>query len=173
MRKSLVLALAILASVVAASCSNSQNTAASSTTTKPEAALIGARFEREDGTTCDICVKVANTPELRAKGLQGVKSFDGFDGMLFYSGSASTDAFWMRDVLVPLDIHFFDMLGAPLSTAHGVPCPNSTSDADCPRYKSVAAYGYALEVSPELTKKLNLTGATFTDLIEKCPLAAK
>lgn len=173
MRKSLIVALVVLAGTVFASCSNKQETAPTTTVAKPVETLVGARFERADGTTCEICVKVANTPELRSKGLQGVRSFDGFDGMLFYSGSPSNDAFWMRDVVIPLDIHFFDMKGGPLSTLNGVPCASDTADADCPRYKSVAAYGYALEVSPELTKKMRLTGASFTDFLEKCPLTTK
>jgi len=174
MKKSFIAVLAMLAGTILVSCSSTQESSSPTTAIpEPVETLIGARFERTDGTTCDICVKVANTPELRSKGLQGVRSFDGFDGMLFYSGSPSNDSFWMRDVLIPLDIHFFDMKGGPLSTFNAVPCPSGTDDDDCPRYKSVAAYGYALEVTPETTKELRLTGASLTDLLENCPLATK
>ena len=81
-----------------------------------------------------------------------------------------TGEFWMKDVSIPLDIHFFTLKGLPLNTEHAVPC-TAKDDAGCERYKAAAPYGYALEVTPETTKKFKLTGATLASILERCPLA--
>lgn len=144
------------------------------TTTLPqeqeEFEKIGVEFIRKDGTTCQICVKIANTAAKRGVGLAGKDPLKGVDGMLFYSGEPMTGEFWMKDVSTPLDIHFYTLKGLPLNTERAVPCSAKT-DSECERYKAAAPYGYALEVLPATTKKFNLTGATLSSILERCPLA--
>lgn len=58
-------------------------------------------------------VKLAETPEQKEQGLQGVEQLADNEGMLFifddedpdYDGTVS---FWMKDTLIPLDIIFID-----------------------------------------------------------------
>lgn len=133
---------------------------------------VGLELIRKDGKICQICVKVANTPEKRQQGLSDDGALDGVDGMLFYSGAEMTDQFWMRGVSIPLDIHFFTLKGAPLNSVSAVPCKKGTPDDKCERYSAVAAYGYALEVKPETSEKLGLTGSTLSSFMEHCPLEA-
>jgi hypothetical protein len=50
-------------------------------------------------------IKLANTDEARSKGLSGISSLPADEGMLFiFDQKGTTPAFWMKDMLIPLDI---------------------------------------------------------------------
>ena len=49
-------------------------------------------------------VEIADTPELREKGLMYVKSLSENDGMLFIFPESGKHSFWMKNTLIPLDI---------------------------------------------------------------------
>jgi uncharacterized membrane protein (UPF0127 family) len=49
--------------------------------------------------------KVVSTPEKIRLGMMG-QSFSNFDGMLFVSPEDTTQSFWMKNCVVPLDIVF-------------------------------------------------------------------
>lgn len=49
-------------------------------------------------------VDVANTPELQTQGLSGRASLAEGTGMLFVFSQPSTQAFWMKGMLFPIDI---------------------------------------------------------------------
>jgi uncharacterized membrane protein (UPF0127 family) len=51
-------------------------------------------------------VKVCNSRKEIEEGMMG-KSFDGFDGMLFFM-STGEHSFWMKNCIIPLDIIFFN-----------------------------------------------------------------
>lgn len=53
-------------------------------------------------------LKVADSKESREQGLSGVKDFSDFDGMLFVFQNESTEVFWMKDMLLDLDIVWMD-----------------------------------------------------------------
>jgi len=103
------------------------------------------RVVSPDGRVRELCVLLASTAAQRARGLMGVTSLGGYDGMLFDFGGTVSGRFWMRDTLIPLSIAFFDGRGELVSTADMTPCPAGTSDADCPRYGAKAPYATALE----------------------------
>jgi uncharacterized membrane protein (UPF0127 family) len=182
MRRFTIAVMLFVLGGVLSSCSSGDTpaatttTAAAVTTTIPEDQemfdKIGVELVRKDGTTCQICVKIANTAAKRGVGLAGANPLKGVDGMLFYSGEPMTGEFWMKDVEIPLDIHFFTLKGAPINTERAVPCAAKNAD-DCERYKSLTPYGYALEVTPETSKKFKITGATLASILEHCPDAAK
>lgn len=56
----------------------------------------------------EISVSIANTPELRERGLSGRKSLDPNEGMLFVFQRPGSYGFWMKDMLFPIDIIWFD-----------------------------------------------------------------
>lgn len=88
-------------------------------------------------------VAVADTAELRSRGMMGVTDFGDVDGMLFEWDELVTGQFWMKDTLMPLDIVFFDASGRQVGSASMTPC-----EADpCPRYGSDGAYRWALETA--------------------------
>jgi uncharacterized membrane protein (UPF0127 family) len=87
-------------------------------------------------------VAVADTPDLRARGLMGVMELGGVDGMLFRWPSDVESGFWMKDTLIPLDIGFFAADGSLLQVLAMEPC-----DSDpCPVYRPEVGYRFALEV---------------------------
>lgn len=55
-----------------------------------------------------IIVTLANTPELHAKGLSGHRPLAEKEGMLFVFPRTGRYGFWMKDMLFPIDIIWFD-----------------------------------------------------------------
>ena len=51
-------------------------------------------------------VEIADTPELRARGLMFRKSMPRLNGMLFEFPAPQRATFWMRNTLIPLDMIF-------------------------------------------------------------------
>nr|MDE0501642.1 DUF192 domain-containing protein [bacterium] len=100
---------------------------------------------------------LADTPVLRSRGLMGVTSLGGLDGMLFAWDSPVQVSFWMKDTLIPLEIGFFDESGSLFLVVHMVPC-----QADpCPRYPSESPVLYALEALPGFFDDVALEEALF------------
>ena len=66
-----------------------------------EVALGGASFR----------VSVAYTPTLRARGLSGARGLSSDEGMLFVFDSPGRYAFWMKDMLFPIDIVWISEAG--------------------------------------------------------------
>lgn len=90
-----------------------------------------------------VTVALADTPNLRRQGLQGVIDLGRAEGMLFsWGGTAVDSAFTMRNTLIDLDIAFFDREGRVVDLLRMTPC-----DAEpCPTYRASGPYAYALEV---------------------------
>jgi len=73
----------------------------------------------------DYLIFIADTPELREKGLQGVTSLPSNEGMLFIFEEPQTVEFWMKDKLIPLDIIYIDEYGEVLKVYCGEPFEES------------------------------------------------
>lgn len=86
-------------------------------------------------------VAVADTPALRARGLQGVAGLGELDGMLFVFPGLSESAFTMRGTLMGIDIAFFGGDGALVGVVEMVPCEVEP----CPTYRAPGPYRYAVE----------------------------
>jgi uncharacterized protein len=89
-----------------------------------------------------LLVAVADTPELRSRGLMGVTNLGDLDGMLFVFDAEVTVDFVMRNTLIPLDIAFFDDDGVEVDRLEMAPC----GDERCPLYGAAAGFRYALEM---------------------------
>jgi uncharacterized membrane protein (UPF0127 family) len=107
---------------------------------------VAARITAADGTTCDVCLWLADTSARRAQGLMGVTDLGGADGMLFTWPEPSTGSFWMRDTPMPLSIAFFAEDGTFVSAADMTPCLAPVPDAECARYPAAGSYTAAVEV---------------------------
>ena len=59
-------------------------------------------------------LQLAVSSEEKAKGLMNRKSLPDRHGMLFLSDGAKQQSFWMQSTWIPLDIGFFDPMGALL-----------------------------------------------------------
>jgi uncharacterized membrane protein (UPF0127 family) len=53
-------------------------------------------------------VTVADEPEERAQGLSGVESLRDFEGKLFIFDTPDYYHFWMKDMLIPIDVLWFN-----------------------------------------------------------------
>ena len=88
-----------------------------------------------------LTVAVASTDAQQAKGLGGVTTLDGIDGMLFEFSDSTTTRFWMKDTLLPLDIAFFRSDGTLIEV---LSMPVCSSDP-CPTYGPSTPYRWAVE----------------------------
>ena len=60
-----------------------------------------------------IQIEIANTQNLRAKGLSGRTSLEENSGMLFiFDAQNVTPVFWMKDMLIPIDIIWINSKGS-------------------------------------------------------------
>lgn len=79
-------------------------------------------------------VKIADTEELRKKGLQGVKELPKDQGMLFTFQEPQTVTFWMKDTYIPLDIIFIDEDQEVISIYKGKPLSTERVEEDDVKY---------------------------------------
>ena len=90
-------------------------------------------------------VELAITPEERARGLMGRGRLDDTQGMLFIYQTDATPAFWMRGMLIPLDIVWIDADGMVAGIERDVPPAPSTIDP--PLYYPPRPIRYVLEIN--------------------------
>lgn len=69
---------------------------------------IDLYVENDDGEELHYKVQVAFTSDEHKKGLQGVKSLERDEGMLFVFEEEDDVSFWMKDTLIPLTVVFID-----------------------------------------------------------------
>lgn len=101
-------------------------------------------FERADITVDGevLSVLVADTAELRNRGLRGVEALpDDIDGMLFVFEGSRSATFGMQDTLIPLDLWWFSDEGRLIGSVEMEPC----SSEPCTNYGSPAEVKWALE----------------------------
>ena len=89
----------------------------------------------------ELRVAVSDTAESRRLGLMNVGDFGGVEGMVFVYDAPTETRFYMKDVLVPLDIAFVDADGTVLEVLTMALC---TADP-CPTYPSPAPFMWAIE----------------------------
>lgn len=92
----------------------------------------------------EMLLAIADSPSLRAQGLQGVTDLEDLDGMLFF-WRRDGEAFWMKDTLIPLDIVWFNADGTFKGRASMTPCPEDP----CPTYApDDFNFRFAIEANP-------------------------
>jgi uncharacterized membrane protein (UPF0127 family) len=114
---------------------------------------------------CELCLWLADTPDLRARGLMQVTDLEGADGMAFVYDEPSTGRFWMKDTLLPLSIAFYDADGRFLWDADMEPCPPG---GDCPSYPNEAPFQLAIEVPQGALASLALVDGSIVVLGGPC-----
>lgn len=89
------------------------------------------------------CALLADTMPERDRGLMFVRDLAGYDGMVFRWPAETTEAFYMKNTLIPLSVAWFDSSGRFVSSADMAPCPEASA---CPLFSAAAPYTVAIEV---------------------------
>ena len=104
-----------------------------------KAQLAGAKLD----------LAVAHTPELRGLGLSGVEELGDNEGMLFIFEEAGKNGFWMKDMLMSIDMIFVDSDGKVVLVEENVSpdtFPESFGSETESRYVIELAAGRAGEI---------------------------
>lgn len=88
-------------------------------------------------------VEIADSDELRSRGLMGRERLGEDEGMAFLWPEDTTTAFHMKDTRIALTVAFFDGEGRVLRMLDMVPCAADP----CPTYDAGVRYRGALEVN--------------------------
>ena len=93
-------------------------------------------------------VEIADTPQLRTKGLSGRDTLPDMSGMLFVFESGRTSNFWMKGMRFPIDFVWIGEECTVVDThSNAQPPTPGTNDGDLPLYKSGSPAVYTLEVN--------------------------
>lgn len=104
-----------------------------------------------------IKVKIARTPDEKAKGLSGTRYLTEDEGMLFEFSPKTKPNFWMKDMVIPIDIIWISdnkVIGIEKSVQPPSP---GTPDARLELYYPTSEVDYVLEVMAGLSEKYNIT----------------
>ncbi len=100
-----------------------------------------------------VTVEVVNTNESRSKGLSGRKSLCNNCGMLFDFGYENhTTSFWMKDMLIPIDIIWINDGKVVGIEKNAQPEPDK-SDKELAKYSPPSPIDYVLEVNSGFSDK--------------------
>ncbi len=108
-----------------------------------ERGRVAYRLEPADGPAVTVRLEVAADPASRARGLMGRRQVPKGTGMVFLYPADVTEAFWMKNTLVPLSIAFVAADGRVVSVAEMTPCRTDP----CPTYPPAGPYRYAVELA--------------------------
>ena len=102
----------------------------------------------------EFSVEIADTPQLRARGLQGRDALHSTAGMLFLYESAGPASFWMKDTRIPLDMLFISTTGTVLDV-HRNAVPYDTTPI-----RSDGAIAAVLEINGGLSDQFGISEGT-------------
>lgn len=106
---------------------------------------VTATITSADGEVCEVCLWLADTPELRRNGLMGVTDLGDAVGMAFRWDEPVTSRFYMFQTPTPLSIAWFAASGEHVGQADMDPCLVDDSST-CERYGADAPYTVAIEM---------------------------
>lgn len=112
----------------------------------------------------EIKVTVARSDEERKNGLSGYKNLGENEGMLFVFPDKSEPAFWMKDMLIAIDIIWI-VDGKIVKIDKNIPVPQAGSpDASLKLYKPGVPISHVLEVNAGFSDKNKIKVGTPIDL---------
>lgn len=117
-----------------------QATCSTQVPTPCEFAIRQVEVRSAGGRIVELSVEIADSPELRSRGLMFRSTLGDDEGMLFEFSSETSGGFWMRNTYLGLDIAFLDADGVVLTVLPGEPESLESINPGQP-------YRYALEVN--------------------------
>lgn len=111
-----------------------------------------------------VSIQIARSSEEKAKGLSGTESLGADSGMLFVFSPKTTPLFWMKDMLIPLDMIWISD-GKIVRIDKNIPFPElNTPDSALKTYSPGQPIDYILEVNAEYSDKNNIKTGDSVDL---------
>jgi len=96
------------------------------------------------GRSAPGCALLANTEAQRGLGLMNRRDLAGYDAMVFLWPAPTTEAFYMKNTIIPLSVAWFDQSTHFVSETDMAPCPPEI--VSCPLFSASAPYTVAIEV---------------------------
>lgn len=118
-------------------------------------------FTTTDGSTHIFKCEVASEYDERSAGLSGRYALPPDEGMLFVFEYNSTSPFWMKDMLIPLDIIFIAENGTVINV-HEAPVPQPGSELE--EFHPDAPYRWVVEINYGLSQQLGITPGTAVEI---------
>ena len=147
--------------VVTETATASAPTAEATSTATPTA--ISPTLDSEEGPRVNIgnvtfTAELANTGELRTKGLSERDALDAKTGMLFIFDDGRSSAFWMKGMRFPLDFVWIGSGCTVVSVTKDVPnAPPGTPSSELPLYRSFVEAEYNFEINAGEVDKLGIS----------------
>ena len=114
-----------------------------------------------EGNVIKVNIDIAKSPQERALGLSYRKYVGSYDGMWFVFEEDTDGGFWMKDMVIPLDIIFVDSSGFIVDIKEN---QQICEEDFCPTIKPSKPYRYVLEVNANFCKE---NGITIGDSIQQ------
>jgi uncharacterized protein len=102
-----------------------------------------------NGNSILVSVEIADDYMTRAVGLSGRRALGDYEGMLFVMEEVGTEPFWMKDMLMSLDMIFINENGVIVDIKEGLPPCEANF---CPYVISEEPFLYVLEVNGGFSK---------------------
>ncbi len=114
-----------------------------------------------NGKNVTLLVEIADTYELRAKGLMFAETLDKNKGMLFVYPDELERTFWMKNTLIPLDMIFAASNGTVVDVIeNAMPCEKDP----CIIYGSIYPAKYVMETNAGFVKENNISASSVLKL---------
>lgn len=109
---------------------------------------------------------IANTPSLRAKGLSGRTEIPDDGGMIFFFGQSGYHVFWMKGMLVPIDIFWIRNGVIVFTVERALPPSSGTPDNALERLRPQESADTVIETRAGIAQELGInTGQTVRILV--------
>jgi uncharacterized membrane protein (UPF0127 family) len=159
-KKPLFLIILILSiSLISVYILNTKNSSDTESISQKNTAEIVSSYKTLNIHGKSLNLKVADSKESREQGLSGVEDFSNFDGMLFVFQTESTQVFWMKDMLMDLDIVWVDKNKKIIGIERGVSKDtyNSTNSSESKLFSSPTPVLYVLELPAGSSETLGIS----------------
>jgi len=104
------------------------------------------------------CLELATKKSDQAKGLGGRNNITETEGMLFSYPTEDYYSFWMKDMLVPIDMLWLDSNGVVVNLETNVQPPKAgTADSELQVYRPNQKARYVLEIKAGMANKIGLS----------------
>ena len=116
-------------------------------------------FHPSNDTQISFTCEIASNPQERSEGLMFRTELSEKSGMLFIFEESKNVSFWMKNVLIPLDIIFINETGEIINIEIADIQPD-TPDNELIRYNSLKPVKYVIEINQGLTKSYSIEKGT-------------